>query len=36
MLLSQWGTCQEYLADLNNDGSVDGNDLGTLLGFWTG
>ena len=31
-LLAQWGT--DGTADFNNDGFVDGNDLGQLLAAW--
>jgi len=34
MLLGSWGGSS--LGDLNCDGTVDGADLGVLLGAWTG
>jgi hypothetical protein len=38
LLLSDWGDCGAYgcAADLNEDGVVNGGDLGTLLSNWGG
>jgi hypothetical protein len=33
-LLAAWGSSLD-LADINNDGIVDGNDLGLMLSSWT-
>jgi hypothetical protein len=35
LLLGAWGPAQGSPYDLNNDGSVDGLDLGILLGNFT-
>lgn len=34
MLLGEWGTVGESIADIHMDGVVDGADLGELLGAW--
>jgi hypothetical protein len=35
VLLGAWGTA-DALSDLDGSGSVNGADLGALLGAWTG
>jgi hypothetical protein len=34
ILLSKWGGCIGCASDFNDDGAVDGIDLGVLLGLW--
>jgi hypothetical protein len=33
-MLGSWGACPGCAADLNQDGIVNGADLGLLLGSW--
>jgi hypothetical protein len=33
-MLSSWGSCPGCAEDLNHDGTVNGLDLGMMLGTW--
>ena len=35
LLLTEWGPCRGCAADFDQNGNVDGDDLGSLLGSWT-